>query len=155
MLRLPRNLHFKKQVKILITMEGRFGHDPRPFRNRRSAELALPGSEPPFVSLCIEKHSISCVRYLSNTHFVLRLPRNRHFEVHKVLCLPRNRHFEVHQVLCLPRNLHFKKQAKILITMEGRFDHDPSMTRAHRSAELALPGSEPPFVSLCSSLCIN
>ena len=62
-------------------------------------------------------------------HKVLRLPRNLHLEVHKVLCLLRHLLMEAHKVLCLPRNLHFKKQVKTLTTMEGRFEHDSSMTR--------------------------
>ena len=64
---------------------------------RRLARFEATGS--------IEKYSISCVRYLSKTHFVLRLPRILHLEVHKVLCLPRNLHMEVHKALCLLRNL--------------------------------------------------
>ena len=77
-------------------------------------------------------------------HKVVRLPPNLHFELHQVLCLPRNLHIEVlkvvrlppklrievHKVLRLPRDLHFKKQMQTL-TMEGRFEHDPSMMRGH------------------------
>ena len=94
-------------------------NDPRP--RARLVRFEATGS--------IEKYSTSCVRYLSKTHFVLRLPRNLHMEVHKVLCLPRNQHMELHKALRLPRNLQFKKQVKTLTTMEGRFEHDPSMTR--------------------------
>ena len=61
----------------------------------------------------IEKYSISCVRYLSKTHFVLRLPRNLHMEVHKVLWLPRNQHMEVHKVLRLPRNLRMEVHKRL------------------------------------------
>ena len=62
-------------------------------------------------------------------HKVLCLPRNLRLEVHKVLHLPRNLRTQVHKVLRLPRNLHFKRQVKTLTTMEGRFEHDPTMTR--------------------------
>ena len=71
---------------------------------------------------------------------MLCLPRNLHMEVHKVLHLPRNLRMEVykvlrnlrmqvHKVLRLPRTLHFKRQVKTLTAMEGRFEHDPTMTR--------------------------
>ena len=99
---LPRNLHFKKQLKPLITMEGRFrawsDHDPRMTRDRLAHIIpqSLTGQlrSHPFHS--IENNSISCVRYVSKTYFVLRLPRNLHMEVHNVLCLPRNLHMECH-----------------------------------------------------------
>ena len=78
------NLRVKKQVKTLTTMEGRFRAWPETVSPRRSTKLDLPASEPPFL---LKNHSISCVRYLSKTHFVLRLLRNLHMEVHKVLCL--------------------------------------------------------------------
>ena len=105
-LRLPRNLHFKRP-----NHNGRpTDHDPRLSRNRRSAELDLPGSG------SIEKYSISCVRYLSKTHFVLHLPRNLHLEVHKVLHLLRNLHMEVHKALCLPRNLHMEVHKALCLT---------------------------------------
>ena len=54
-------------------------HDPRmtrdrlaSFRRARLARFEATGS--------IEKYSISCVRYLSKTHFVLRLQRNLHLD---------------------------------------------------------------------------
>ena len=43
---------------------------------------------PDNLGFAIEKHSISCVRYLYKMHFILRLPRNLHLELAK----PRNLH---------------------------------------------------------------
>ena len=61
----------KKQVKTLVAMQGRFDHDARPFRNRRSAELDLPGSEPPFVlkNATFRASAISQTRTLYATSF--------------------------------------------------------------------------------------
>ena len=53
----------------LVTMEGRFEHDPNMTQDR--PETVVPQSLTRFGAiLCIEKHQISCFRYLSNTHFV-------------------------------------------------------------------------------------
>ena len=121
MLCLPRNLHVKKQVKTLITMEERTGdhrrqppttQQPEPLTEHRGSH-AVPA---------MEVHKV--LRLPRNLHMelhkALRLPRNLHMEVHKVLRLPRNLHMEVHKVLCLPRYLRVKKQVKTVITMEER-----------------------------------
>ena len=74
-------------------------HDPRMTRDRLATVV-------PQTLTC--QLRISCVRYLSTTHFILRLPRHLHMEVHKVLCLPRNLHMEVHKALRLPRHLRME-----------------------------------------------
>ena len=57
-----------------FTMRNRSEHDPsmirphtRPSRNRRTAEVDHRGSGN---GLCMEKHRVSCICYLSKTHFV-------------------------------------------------------------------------------------
>ena len=118
-LRLPRNLHMEVHKVLCL---------PRNLHMELHKVLRLPRN------LHLEVHKALCLpRNLHmEVHKVLRLPRHLHLEVHKALRLPRNLHMEVHKVLRLPRNLHIKKQVKTLTTMEGRFEHDPTMTR-HRN----------------------
>ena len=67
--------HARKTVETPFTMRNRSDHDPsmirphtRPSRNRRTADR---GRSSRFGDgLCMEKHRVSCICYLSKTHFV-------------------------------------------------------------------------------------
>ena len=66
--------HARKTGETPFTMRNRSEHDPnmirphtRPSRNRRTAEVDHRGSDTDFG---MEKHTVSCICYLSNTHFV-------------------------------------------------------------------------------------
>ena len=142
-LRLPRILHFKKQVKTLITIWRDVSamipawREVIPQPSFRRASLARFGSTliekfraSAISRTCVEVHKVLCLpRHLHiEVHKVLCLPRDLRIEVHKVLCLPQNLHIEVHKVLRLPRNLHFKKQVKTL----SPWRDDSTMIRAWR-----------------------
>ena len=64
----------RKTIETPFAMRNRSDHDPpmirphtRPSRTRRTAEVDHRGSGTP---LCMEKHRVSCICYLSKTHFV-------------------------------------------------------------------------------------
>ena len=66
--------HARKTVETPFTMRNRSEHDPtisrphtRPSRNRRTAEVDHRRSGTHFVW---KKHRLSCICYLSKTHFV-------------------------------------------------------------------------------------
>ena len=66
--------HARKTGETPFTMRNRSEHDPpmirphtRPSRNRRTAEVDHRGSGTDFVW---KKHRVSCICYLSKTHFV-------------------------------------------------------------------------------------
>ena len=122
------------------------GSYTRPSRNRRSADLDLPASEPPvpLKNTAFRAFAISPQRILyCACHEICawRFPKccackeictwryTKCCACHEILHLPRNLHMEVHKVLRLPRNLHFKKQVKTLTPMEGRFRPCPRMIR--------------------------
>ena len=109
---LPRNLHVKKQVHTLITMEGRTSDHRR--QPQKTANNATARS--------MEVHKVLRLPRILHmeVHKALRLPRILRMEVHKVLRLPGILHMQVHKVLRLPRVLRVKKQVHTLITMEGR-----------------------------------
>ena len=99
-LRLPRNLHIKRQcpadARAYVRPLGKqqAPHTARKCYRPSAGAQPTPGrTSDPWAS-----------------SKVLCLPRDLHTEAHKVLRLPRNLHMKVHKVLGLPRNLHIKRR---------------------------------------------
>ena len=71
---IPSTANARNTGATPFTMRNRSVHDPnmirphtRPSRNRRTAEVDHRGSGD---GLCMEKHRVSCICYLSKMHFV-------------------------------------------------------------------------------------
>ena len=106
-------------LQLQITMEYRFGNDPRmirphprPSRTRRTAEVDHRGSGTDFVW---KKHKVSCICYLSKTHFVRDFLQNSIGNSStSTTCNPI---YNAGTIL------------QLQITMEYRFENDPRMIR--------------------------
>ena len=89
-----------KTDETSFPMRGRSEHDPRMIRAwsehdpRMKPSVRNPPRNRGYLSrppraFCIEKYNISCSRYHSKFHRILRLPRKVPLELHQILRLPR------------------------------------------------------------------